>query len=342
MPRWIIALCVIAIALGAGAAAADPVKIRVGWVQPVSNLPSILFLKDGIALHQGQSYEMVPTHFANTPAMIPALAAGDIEIATLAYSSFALAVQNAGIDDLRVIADELQDGVDGYYSNEMMVLKASPITTVEDLKGKVLASNGAGGAVDMALRAMLRQHGLEDKRDLTIIEISSPNQRAALGEHKVDLITTATPFSQNPELRAMARTLFTQKDAVGSTQMILWAARVSFIEKNRAALVDFLADAIRARRFYADPANHAEAVRLAADFSKQPADQLDGWLFTKTGDYYRDPNDLPNLDALQRNIDMQQQLGFLKTSLDVRKYADLSMVEEAGAAVQSNSGKDRQ
>jgi len=188
---------------------------------------------------------------------------------------------------------------------------------------------------------MLRQHGIEDKRDLTIIEIASPNQRAALAEHKVDLITTATPFSQNPELRAIARTLFTQKDAVGSTQMILWAARASFIEKNRTALVDFLADAIRARRFYADPANHAEAVDLAADFSKQPAAELDSWLFTKTGDYYRDPDDLPNLDALQRNIDMQQQLGFLKTGLDVRKYADLGMVKEAGAAVQSSSGKDR-
>jgi sulfonate transport system substrate-binding protein len=339
--RGFAALAAIAMAFGASVAAADPVKIRVGWVQPVSNLPSILFLKDGIAQHQGQSYEMVPTHFANTPAMIPALASGDIEIATLAYSSFALAIQNAGIDDLRVIADELQDGVEGYYTNEMMVLKDSPVKTVEELKGKVLASNRAGGAVDMALRAMLRKHGLEDKRDLTIIEISSPNQRAALAEHKVDLITTATPFSQNPDLRAMARTLFTQKDAVGPSQMILWAARAPFVAKNRAAMVDFLADTIRARRFYADPANHAEAVRLAADFSKQPVEQLDPWLFTKTGDYYRDPDDLPNLAALQGNIDMQQQLGFLKASIDIKTYADLSIVKDAGAALQSASGKDR-
>ena len=340
MRRCFAACVAIAIAHSASVAVADPVKIRVGWVQPISNLPSILFLKDGIAQRQGKTYEMVPTHFANTPAMIPALASGDIEIATLAYSSFALAIQNAGIDDLRVVADELQDGVDGYYTNEMMVLKESPVKTVDDLKGKVLASNGAGGAVDMALRAMLRKHGLEDKRDLSILEISSPNQRAALAERKVDLITTATPFSQNPELRAMARTLFTQRDAVGATQMILWAARASFIEKNRAATVDFLADTIRARRFYADPANHAEAVQLAANFSKQPAAQLDLWLFTKTGDYYRDPDDLPNLDALQRNVDMQQELGFLKASLDVKHYADLSLVKDAADALKAASGKD--
>jgi NitT/TauT family transport system substrate-binding protein len=323
------------------APSAEPVKIRVGWVAPISNLPSILFLKDGLARENGKTYVMEPLHFASTPTMIPALAANEVEIATLSYSAFAAAIQNAGMTDLRVIADEFQDGVPGYYTNEMMVLKESPIRSVEDLKGKVLASNGAGGAVDMALRVMLRKHGLEDKRDLTMIEVSSPNQRAALAERKVDLITSATPFSQAPELRAIARTLFTQRDAVGTTQMILWAARADFIAKSRAALVDFLTDTIRARRFLTDPVNHDEVVKIAADFAKQPADNLKAWLFTKERDYYRDPDDLPNLDALQANIDMQQQLGFLKARFDVGPYADLSMVKEAGRAIQSSKGSEK-
>ena len=55
--------------------------------------------------------------------MITALANNEIEIGDLAFSSFALAVQNAGMDDLRVIADEFQDGVEGYYTNEFFVLK---------------------------------------------------------------------------------------------------------------------------------------------------------------------------------------------------------------------------
>ena len=38
---------------------------------------------------------------------------------------------------------------------------------------------------------------------------------------------------------------------------------------------------------------------------------------------------LPNLDALQRNVDMTHELGFVKTTLDVTKYADLSLVQEA-------------
>ena len=331
---------VFAVALVAAslAHAADPPAVRVGWVAPVANFASILLLKPDLMTNQGKTYDLQPQHFASTPTMIPALAADQIEIASISYAAFANAIENAGMDDLRVIADDFQDGVDGSYSDEIMVLKDSPIKTVEDLKGKVASSNGAGGAVDVALRVMLKKHGLEDKRDLSIVEVSLANQKAALASHKSDVVTTAIPFSKDPELRKIARTLFTQKDAIGPSQMILWAARTGFIAKNRAALVDLLADTIRARRFFIDPANHAEAVKIAADFSKQPATSLEDWLFTKSGDYYHDPDDRPNMKALQANIDTQHEQGFLKATLDVGKYADLSLVADALRKVQSNQG----
>jgi sulfonate transport system substrate-binding protein len=46
--------------------------------------------------------------------MITALANNELEIANLAYSTLAIAVANAGMNDLRVIADEFRDGVEGY------------------------------------------------------------------------------------------------------------------------------------------------------------------------------------------------------------------------------------
>ena len=38
---------------------------------------------------------------------------------------------------------------------------------------------------------------------------------------------------------------------------------------------------------------------------------------------------LPDLAALQRNVDMTRDLGFVGRRLDVQKHADLSIVEEA-------------
>ena len=61
--------------------------------------------------------------------------------------------------------------------------------------------------------------------------------------------------------------------------------------------------------------------------TRQPPERYD-WLFTKR-DTYHDPNMLPDLVALQKNVDMTRDLGFVKSSLDVKKHADLSIVEEA-------------
>jgi NitT/TauT family transport system substrate-binding protein len=104
-------------------------------------------------------------------------------------------------------------------------------------------------------------------------------------------------------------------------------ARKPFIEAHRAALVDYLEDSLRIVRWFLDPQNHDAVVAIAARVTKQPADRFD-WVFTKS-DYYRDPDLLPHLDALQRNVDMTKELGFVNASFDVRTHSDLSLVEEA-------------
>lgn len=328
----------IAVLLGGAMAAANaqPVKIRVAYVVPVANWASLLFEKHGLAQHQGKSYTFEAVRFQGTPQMITAIANDELEIADFAFASLAIAVQNAGMDDLRVIADEFQDGVPGYYTDEFFVLKDSPIKTIKDLKGKVVATNVAGSAVDIVMRAMLRKHGLDDRKDVNVIEAAFPNMKATLLAKRADVIPGVIPFSLDPELRDKGRVLFTQKEAVGRTQMTMLVAREGFIKQNRAAMVDFLEDAIRAVRWYIDPKNHKEAVEIAARVSKRPAAAFDKWLFTKAGqngDYYHDENMRPDLKALQASIDLQHQLGLVKASIDVAKHSDLSLVEEAAKRV---------
>lgn len=312
---------------------AEPVKIRIGWVVVPASLAPIMFEKPGVARHVGTSYAVENFHFAGTPQVITGLASGDLDLGNLAFSSFALAVENAGMDDLRVVADSFQDGVAGYHTNEFMVLKDSPIKAIADLKGMVVGTNQVGSAIDMALRIMLRRNGLEDKKDVTIIEIPFPNMRPMLAERKVALISAVVPFSMDPELRRIGRTLFTQKQAIGTTEMILWAAREPFLQAHHAAFVDFMEDFLRVQRWYMDPANHQEAVDIVAKFTKQPRAYYDDWLFTKE-DYFRDPDGMPNLASLQANIDTQKQLGFLKADLSATKYSDLSLVAEAAKRLQ--------
>jgi sulfonate transport system substrate-binding protein len=322
---------IIAIA-GASVTRAEPVKIRAAFVVPVANWAPLLPEKKELAKHWGRSYDFEAVRYQGTPPMITAMAVNELEIADLAYSTLGLAIQNAGLDDLKIIADEFQDGVPGHYSDEFFVRKDSGIDKVEDLKGKVIATNAAGSAVDIAMKAMLHKHGLDDKRDYTAIEAPLAAMAAMLAEKKADLVPGVLPFSLNPALRDSSNILFTQKESIGRTQMAVWTARQSFLDKNRAAMVDFMEDLLRIERWYLDPKNHAEVAAIGAKLLKVPPERLD-WLFTQR-DYYRDADGKPDLDALRRNVETTRELGFFGGSIEISRHADLSFVEEAARRLQ--------
>ncbi len=309
-------------------ASAEPVKIRIGWIVAPASMVPLLFLKSGVAKHLGKSYVFDPIHFASSTLQITAISQGEVDIAAFGYTSFPLAIQNGGLTDLRIIADEIQDGAPGYYSTPYFVRKDSGIEKIADMKGKVAATNGLGSGVDIAMRSALFSQGLEVKRDYTMIEAPFPAHKAILKEKKADLIVGILPFSYDPELNEFGRPLFDTQSGIGRIALSFWAARKPFIDKNRAALVDLIEDTTSALRWYYDPANHKEAVALTASFLKRPPAAFEPWIFT-TKDFHRDLDARPDLKVVQDSIDKVKQLGFIKETVDVAKFADLSLVEEA-------------
>ena len=91
--------------------------------------------------------------------------------------------------------------------------------------------------------------------------------------------------------------------------MIIMTGRAPVLAKNRAAIIDFLEDHIREVRWFTDPANHDEAVKHLADFTKQPVERFASWAFTKQGDFFHDPAGVPDLKALAGEHHADQQAG---------------------------------
>ncbi len=330
----------LALAVAAFAARAEePVKLRIGWITVPIALAPIMEAKKDVTRHLGKSYTLEPIHFAGSTPQITALASGDLDIAELAFASFALAIQNAHMDDLRLIADSLQDGVtlpDGKvsFSGPFVVRKDGPVKTIEDLKGKTVAVNVIGAGIDIGMRAMLRRHGLEANRDYSIIEANFTNQVQLLSEGKVQMTTTVSESVNDAELQRIARPLFDLHDAMGgSTQILMRAARAGTIAQKRAAIVDFFEDEIREWHWYLDPKNRAAALAIVADFNKKPAAFYDSYIWTSDKDLYHDPNDRPNVEALQRNVRTQKEAGFLNIDIDAKAHSDLSIVDEAAKRI---------
>ena len=320
-------LVVIAALLAALPASADPLNIRVGWSTMPGHMIPVLFGNPDILKHYGKSYTVETIAFRGSSPQITAMAARDVDLVAYSPATLALTVLNAHLDT-KVVADIIQDGVEGYHSEVFLVRSDSGINSVADLKGKRVGSNAVGSASDTAMRSMMKRSGLSDPRDFTTIEAAFPSLPALLEAKKVDMAVVLLPKELEMQASGAYRALFTAKDAWGPADLVFLAGRADFLAKNRAAMADFMEDYVRAWRWFEDPANHEAGVAIIAKFMRVPAADVN-YVFTKD-DYYRDPFARPNIAGIQSAIDVSKDLGVIPATIKVDpKYVDLSFIDEA-------------
>jgi NitT/TauT family transport system substrate-binding protein len=316
--------------VGSSVAWGEPLKIRVGWVVTPGHLApleeELAKREPALFKHAGKSYVMQAVHFQGTTPEIQAQAINELEIASFSTAALALAITNAKLDE-RIVADVVADGMPGYFSENFIVLADGPIKTVEDVKGKRIATNTIGSASDAAMRTMFRKHGVKDS-DFTTVEANFANMPAMLEGGKVDMIGLLPQFAHGLIDNPKYRVLFTSRDAVGPTQAVMWAMRAEIIAANRAALVDFFEDHIRAVRWLLDPKNREEALAITADVTKLPKEKL-AFAFTKE-DFYHSLDARPELGSVQKEINEAVELKVLPKPVEIMpKYVDLSLIEAA-------------
>ena len=321
----------IAALLVTGAAHAEPLKLRIHWAQsPGHWAPMIAAVGDkyGVHKHYGKSYVVEPIFLSGSGPALQALAAGELDVTGLSPQSFAIGITEAKLD-LKVIGQQFSTDVPGYAGNAFWVRKGE-IKKVEDLKGKTIGVNARGSTIDAAVRTMLAKHGLEDGRDYQVVELRFPAQLAALTSKRVDLAILVRPWDAEGAKDPTLAPLFTMADSIGPTETITYVSKGEFIAQHRAALVDFLEDNIRLRRWAEGP-GHAQAVKVIAEILKKPVEQVD-FAFTKE-DSYREPNAAANIARMQKNIDDLVKIKLLDKSINVKKHTDPSLAEEAAKRV---------
>jgi len=324
--RTIATLVVAALAL-AGAAAAEPLKLRVAYSGVPGHLTALMqHVPKDVIPHWGKTYVVDPIFIQGSGPAMQAQAAKEIDLAGYSYQSFANAVIVANLD-IRVVEECLSDkapnGSIGFYARP-----DSDIRRIEDVRGKVVGINARGSTIDAALHKMMSDHGLTDGKDYQIVEVRFDALPTALRAKRVDVALLNLPFNLMAEKNGEGRKLFTLRDALGPTQNLVWTAWAEFVGKNRAAMVDFLEDDLRMRRWLYDPKNRDAALKILTTVTKQPAEAFADYVFT-VKDSYRDMNGDVDPDLLQKNVDDLQKLGLTKATFDVKKYMDMSLVREA-------------
>jgi NitT/TauT family transport system substrate-binding protein len=315
----------------AAADASAQTKIRIGWNQAPGHMAAMTWHDKslGYLVNVDKTYIAEPIRFQGSGHQVTAIAAGQVDIAAVSPVAFVQTVKKAGLDT-KIIADVLHSPCDGHsFAEPFYALKSAHIKTWSDLKGKKIAINSRGSAHDMTVAAALGKGGVKDS-EVTRVEMKFAAMVPFLKEGKVDvggfLPQFVPPIANDPKLEK----IFDTCTAGGPVASVVLIARESFIQKNRKAMVDMLADQMRAVRWFYDPKNRARMLKVVADVTKAPENKFSDYVFTER-DYARNKDLYIDPKFVQNTIDNAVKFGVLKDGgLKVDpKYIDFSIIKAA-------------
>lgn len=299
------AACGVIASLAQPAAAQKLDKLAITYVTSPFNVPSIVMRSKGFLdeAFKPLGITLTAPEITSGAQQVQALAAGEVQIASVLGSASAILGQANGVD-VKIIAAYSRNA-EAYQ----ILTRADGPKTIAELKGKTVAGP-KGTTLHQLLGAALVKNGIK-LGDVDHINMDLPTARAALLAGKVDAATLAGTNALAVEA-AGGRIVASGKGLIDPTIVI--AVRGDLLKDHPEVVNAYLAAHQKALAFMA--ANPEEALKLAADDQKislADARRTLGWYdFTlKMTDA-----DVANLNADQ---DFMIEAGMLKTRIDIKK-----------------------
>jgi ABC-type nitrate/sulfonate/bicarbonate transport system substrate-binding protein len=294
-----------------------PVKIRMGWGIPAEEIKYVMMEHPEVAEHLGSAYEIEWQQFSGTALGVQGLAAGTLDCATVGGLSVANGIDRGA--DIVILGEFIEERSPN-ISTAWMVRKDSGIDSIDDLRGKRVATNAVGGSTDYLQDFYIEQQsGLKAGRDYEKVEVPFGQMQETLLSGRVDLGLFPQPFYGAINATGEVEPLFRVNDQIEPFVQLLNGCRRDFVEENREAIERFQEDWTRIARWMDDPANRDEVVEASAASTKIPADVLDRFLLTEQ-DYFRPPGGAVSLGALQDEWDFFRERGGIESDLNVRDH----------------------
>jgi ABC-type nitrate/sulfonate/bicarbonate transport system substrate-binding protein len=321
MMRTAVVAILLVVAAGCGGDEAggdgEPVKIRMGWGIPAEEIKYVMMEHPEVAEHLGSAYEIEWQQFSGTALGVQGLAAGTLDCATVGGLSVANGIDRGA--DIVILGEFIEERSPN-MSTAWMVRKDSGIDSIDDLRGKRVATNAVGGSTDYLQDFYIEQQGgLEAGRDYEKVEVPFGQMQETLLSGRVDLGLFPQPFYGAVNATGEVKPLFRVNDQIEPFVQLLNGCRRDFVEQNSDAIRRFQEDWTRIANWMAEPANRDEVVQASAASTKIPADVLDRFLLTKQ-DYFRPPGGAVSLGALQDEWDFFRERGGIERDLDVRDH----------------------
>jgi NitT/TauT family transport system substrate-binding protein len=314
--------------LVAAPAQAQVAVLRVQYIVPVDQIVSLFevpAIQQNVLKNYGKRYKLELGRAQGTPLLVAAMAAGEADMAFLAYNSFASAViKNVVPGGLTIVASDFYDARPDYFSFPWMALADSPINGVRELRGKKIGVLAIGTGADATTRLMLKKNGLDPVKDVTIVEIPAPAMEEAVRSKRIDAGFFAPVFAYKAMAAGGLKKVFDSSQAWGKPYVFSFiVARTDYLKKSPDAVTGFLEDYVALLTYIYKPENREVVLDLVAAHFKAPKAVLQQFYLTNK-DMYRRPDARLAPEDLQHALTRLAELGFLDKDLKVAPYVDNS------------------
>ena len=241
-----------------GAGNAAPTTVRLGYFPNITHAPAIVGVEKGF-FHQelGQSHLETSTFNAG-PEAVDALFADSIDAAFVGANPAINAFQKSNGEAIRIVAGSTSGGAG-------LVVKPS-ISSVNDLKGKRIATPQLGNTQDVALRAFLKSKGLSADTsgggDVSVIPQANADTLTQFASGDIDGAWVPEPFFSRMQQESGGKILVDEKtlwpDGKFVTTQLIVATK--FLKNHPDAVLALIKGEADAIKFITDSPTDAQKV----------------------------------------------------------------------------------
>lgn len=312
-----------------------------GDLAPLEKKTKVVIAEDGAASGAGfyianekgyfadYNIEVEFAQFANSDDMLPALAAGEVDIAGgISTASFFNAIAQ-GID-VKIVGDKGHNMPGKSYFTFVVSNKMKDvIKNYSDFKGKKIAISSRNSIDGYIYHLMLKHAGLTEKDVKTVIMSDFGSMLGALENGSIDAALSIEPLITQGVNKGILTRFGDATDFAPDSQIALVLASPKFMNEEKDVSLRFMLAYLKGVRDYNDAftkgKGKADVINIMTKYTalKDPA------LWDKVYVTGLDPDGKMRIDDIHKQYELYKANGATKGKFDFEKAIDTKVTEEA-------------
>ncbi len=312
-----------------------------GDLAPLEKKATVVIAEDGSASGAGfyianekgyfedYNIEVEFVQFANSDDMLPALAAGEVDIAGgVSTASFFNAIAQ-GID-VKIIADKGHNiKGDSYFSFVIRNDLKGEIKEYSDFKGKRIAVSSQNAVDDYIFHRMLEHAGLTEEDVEFVLMSDFGNMLASIGSGSVDAALQIEPLITQGIQQGIHSRFGDTTDYAPEAQIAMVLGAPDFIKEETDISLRFMAAYLKGVRDYNDAFIKGERTDDIIEIMTEYTALKDPDLWGEVAVTGLNPNGEMFIEDIKKQYKMYKNNGAIRGEIDFEKAIDTSITEKA-------------